>query len=86
MPDEITITVKRTAYYGIGVRLWFVVMDTEGKRYQRWSNDMDYSDEVLMLAQPDDKLIMTVGEDIRHATVNPDKSTLSNVIRSVAFA
>ena len=75
------ITVARVAYWSVGVRLWFVIQATDGARYQRWSLDMDSSDECLMLAKPDDKLTI----DYLERGVDQQNKIQSNVIRTVEF-
>lgn len=48
------VTVARTSMWSIGVKNWYVFQDTEGNRYQRWSFQMDDTDEVLMLLREGD--------------------------------
>jgi hypothetical protein len=69
------ITVARSAYYCIGVKLWFVVQDADQVRYQRWSYNMDKHDEVLMIVQPGDVIDISF-------ELHPDK----NVLTAVEFA
>lgn len=54
---EKTIKVARiNNTNSIGARMWFVVQDTEGNLYQRWSLMMDETDATLAVAQVGDTL------------------------------
>lgn len=55
-----TIKVQRiNNTNSIGARMWFVVQDTDGVLYQKWSLLMDNSDTTLAVAQVGDKLDIT---------------------------
>ena len=62
-----SIVVKKATIWSLGVRIWYVIMDDEGVIYQRWSNDGDYTDQVLMLASAGDHLNIEIGEDPIHS-------------------
>jgi hypothetical protein len=76
-----TITVARVAYWSVGVRLWFVVQATDGTRYQRWSLNMDSSDECLMLAKTGDQLELSY----LNQAVDVQGTTQKNVITVAEF-
>lgn len=57
------ITIKRINRINSGVRIWYVIMDTDNKIYQRWSMIMDPIDEILLLAQIGDQLNIEYVED-----------------------
>jgi hypothetical protein len=79
--NKISITVARVAFWTVGVRLWFVVQATDGTRYQRWSLDMNSTDECLMLTQAGDVLnIGYVGEEFDAQGI-----LQKNIIHSAAF-
>ena len=81
MNDSITkqISIARSAYYSLGTRLWFVLQDNEGNRYQRWSFDMDSTDECLMLIQPKDIVNITYCPQYFYATGTLQKNVLTTV-------
>lgn len=58
-----TIVIDRITSINLGVRVWFVIKDVTGKRYQRWSMLMNQTDEILLLAQSGDKLTIEYIED-----------------------
>lgn len=60
---SVDITVDRIDRINSGVRIWFVLLSTDGKYFQRWSLLMNPIDEILMLAQPGDKLCIKYLED-----------------------
>lgn len=76
-----TITVARIAYWTVGVRLWFVVQANDGMRYQRWSLDMNSSDECLILVKPGDTLAITYLEQ----DADPQGKSQKNVIIAAEF-
>ena len=65
--NSATITVKKANLWSMGVRIWYVIMDTQGVIYQRWSNVGDSTDQVLMLVQPGDKLNIEFGENTSYS-------------------
>ena len=78
---SIEITVARSAYYSVGVRLWYVVQSTTGERFQRWSFAMNQSDECLLICASGDIL------EIEYDEIHPhgDLTETVNVISKVAF-
>jgi len=59
-----TITIERISMWSVGVRLWFVILGTDGIVYSRWSLSMDKTDEILMLSKVGDVIsIVTKGAE-----------------------
>lgn len=67
MSTTSTITVKKATQIGVGIRVWFVIQDIDGNIYQRWSNDGNTTDQVLMVTRPDDVLTIEFGEGPSHS-------------------
>lgn len=57
------IEIDRIKVVNMGVRLWFVIEESKGVRYQRWSMLMNPTDEVLMLAEAGDYIDITYIDD-----------------------
>lgn len=50
------ITIKRIKAINNGTRIWFEILSTDNEMYQRWSMNMDTTDEYLLLAEKNDIL------------------------------
>lgn len=57
------ITIDRIESINSGVRIWYVILSTEGVYYQRWSMLMNPTDEIMLLAKPGDVLSIDYVED-----------------------
>ncbi len=53
------ITIKRIKVINNGTRIWFEILSTDNEMYQRWSMNMDNTDEYLLLAEKNDILDIT---------------------------
>lgn len=69
------ITVKRIRCMNNGTRIWWQILTTDNEYYQRWSCEMNNTDECLILTEPDDELdIQYVVNGVRdevHYTIEP---------------
>lgn len=82
-----TITVKRFHCVNMGVRIWFQILTTEDKMYQRWSMLMNPTDEVMLLIREGDVLEIDYIEDIAEDQIaNTFEPFPRNVILSAKFA
>lgn len=99
--SELTISVQTLTLWSVGIRIWYVLRDSNNNLYQRWSNDGNDTDQVLMVAKPGDSLVITIGRDTAHSlaqvsaapTVSPFAGGAdaiaaepTNIILTAAFA
>lgn len=82
-----TITVDRVNSINMGVRIWFQVMSTDGKMYQRWSMLMNPSDEVMLLAKEGDKLeVKYIEDNVEDKVYETFPPFIRNLILEAKFA
>lgn len=75
-----TVTIDRHASINMGVRIWFQLLTTDKETYQRWSMNMNPTDEVMLLVKEGDKVeidyIEDNVEDATYQTFEPFKRNL----------
>lgn len=62
---EDRIVIMRMNVWSVGAKNWFVIEDEKSNRFQRWSNAMDSTDEILMVAQKGDSVLVKYDKTIR---------------------
>lgn len=81
------IKIKRCVSTNIGVRMWYQILTNDGEMFQRWTMNMDPTDEVLLLSREGDELNVSyvddVAEDLIHKTF---ESFNRKVILKATFA
>lgn len=50
------VKIAKYAQYGLGIRMWYVLFDTDGTSYQRYSLAMNPTDEVLLTVKVGDTI------------------------------
>lgn len=80
------ITIDRVKQINMGTRIWFQLLSSDAKTYQRWSMTMDPTDETLLLVEQGDNIeIQFIEDNVEDLVSFTFKPFTRNVILSAKF-
>lgn len=58
------VKIRRSTSTNLGVRMWYQILSHDGEMFQRWTMNMDPTDEILFLSREGDELDIDYIDDL----------------------